>query len=292
VAEAALTKGDFFWAGNYFCFCLLLNGINRDMTTEQPTSTDSAARLLDILHRAKQHSGGTAAQAFAAVFEIDANDTAELYRRLSVCERTAQQLLELARSVTNDNFKKSFQKNIVSIIQVFTPRHLDGNWEEHKKRILDRDTHALQLCSDLLGQRFQEQLVDKDTLHDLSQKVDDLYSEVRDSDLDQNLKRTILDGLQAIRTAIHDYTVRGAEGLQEALSTAIGQYVIFNVYVNAQTQHDSAETTGNNKNANTKFELAAKYLNVLVGLGNLLKMAYHAGPQLVEYIRRMLPPPK
>ena len=81
--------------------------------------------------------------------------------------------------------------------------------------------------------------MDKDTLKDLSQKVDDLYSEVRDSDLDQNLKRTILDGLQAIRTAIHDYTVRGAEGLQEALATALGQYMIFNVYFNEQMQQDS-----------------------------------------------------
>ena len=87
--------------------------------------------------------------------------------------------------------------------------------------------------------RWQDQQNDKDALNEVSQKVDALYTEVRDSDLDQNLKRTIMDGLHAIRTAIHDYTVRGAEGLQEALSTAIGQYMIFNVYVNAQMQHGS-----------------------------------------------------
>jgi hypothetical protein len=155
----------------------------------------------------------------------------------------------------------------------------------------------LQLCSDLLGQNFQEQLIDKNALNEVSQKVDALYAEVRDSDLDQDLKRTIMDGLHAIRTAIHDYTVRGAEGLQEALSTAIGQYMIFNVYVSAQMQHGSAETeehvtSGNDTKANTKVELATKYLNVLVLLGNLVKMAYHTGPQLVEYIHRLLPPPK
>src|SRR5258708_5734539 len=125
------------------------------MTTEQPTSTDPAARLLEFLNTARHLSGGTAAQAFAKIFTTDANNTAELYRRLSQCERTAEQLLETVTGVTNDKFKKSFQKTIASVSEFFTPRHLDANWDEYKKRILDRDTHALQLCSDLLGAGFQ-----------------------------------------------------------------------------------------------------------------------------------------
>jgi hypothetical protein len=48
----------------------------------------------------------------------------------------------------------------------------------------------------------------------------------------------------------------------------------------------------NSDDKNTGLELTAKYVNVLVALGNLVTMAYHAGPQLAQYIQHLLPPAK
>jgi hypothetical protein len=263
------------------------------MTKEHENSTNPAARLLDIFNKAKPVTGGTAAQAFAKIFDIDSNNTSELYRRLSECEQTARQLAELAGSITNPKFEKSFKENIDSIVQFFSPRNLDENWERHKTKILDRDTTALQLCSDLVDSRFQEQSVEKATLDDLSKKVDDLYAQVRTSDLDDVLKGTMLNGLQAIRTAIHNYTVRGVEGLQEALATAVGQYMIFNLYANVQRDNSSEDKAGNDqKIPDKKSEIAKTYLTIVSLLGNIVTMAYHTAPKLAEYIHRLLPPPK
>ena len=272
------------------------------MTTEQPTTTDPAAILLALLNRARQHSQGTVAQGFAKVFEIDANDTPELFRRLSVSEAMAQRVLELIKNVGNDPLERAYQKNLASIVQFFAPRHLDQTWEEHKKKIFERDITALEYCSGLLAKTFQEQVIDKETLNALSQKVDDLYTEVRDSDLDQHLKRTVLNGLQAIKNAVHDYTIRGADALQEALTTALGDCVILNAVQKKKRKSKKSKkkiSEGQNeqdKPKADKLDITKKLLDITISLFNVVNMASASGPSLFEkvsgLIHRLLPPPK
>jgi hypothetical protein len=251
------------------------------MPDEKPSLTNPAARLLKLLETAKQATGGTVSTTFAVILGVKSGyDTAELYRRLAACVGEANRVRELLIVIGNKTVVANFSKHFPSIVEVFTPIHLDGGWNEYKNKIRTEDLAVLRIVVGLLEQHFPETFANQGTLNDLVEKVDKLYQDVLASNLEQNFKKAVLNGLHAIRTSIHNYAISGTDGLTEALSTAMGQVFIYNAY-------NSGNSSGTEK-PKDRAEITQRYLTIMTLVKGLIESAYRAAPHLTEFIKHLL----
>jgi len=240
--------------------------------------TNPAGRLLEILKRARAGSAPTTiAKGFAQIFDIGSDDFGELFRHLSLAEEAADQVSTLLKLSGNESFQRTYLECLPRIKRIFNVRHLDANWQQHiKDTLFDSELRDLQYCSDLLSEHFPEELIEADQLMELLKEVEALYDDVWTCDLDDDLKKIVLENLQTIKNAVNDYKIRGADGLQDALATIIGT---------AAMVRPIDTTSGSNT-----FERLSKVVDMLAKLLNLAKSAKPLLKAGAEVYRRLLPP--
>src|SRR5690606_37844735 len=84
---------------------------------------------------------------------------------------------------------------------------------------------ALRFCADTLSRERGEGEVDSDTLAELSTEVSSLLEKVLASEVPDELKVILSEGLEVVRRALLEYRLRGADGLRRALETVIGSLI-------------------------------------------------------------------
>jgi hypothetical protein len=186
------------------------------MADEQKPTTNAADRLLKIVQKAKGIQVPSVVQGFLKVFEI-LEDYAELYRRLSAASQEALFIGYLLRISENADMEGHYEHSRDRIVHFFCPRRFDTQWEVHKQIIKDEDIRMLGVCSTLIGRTTTEKIIEAGELSKILDDTKALREEVLKSDIKAELKAVILENLQRIDNAIHDYDVRGVQGLQEAL---------------------------------------------------------------------------
>jgi len=139
------------------------------------------------------------------------------------------------------------------------------------KTIFDQEIKALEFCSAALTRHYAEKVVPKEDLKELLIKVDDLYKYVWDLEIDERLKTTILEELASIQPAIHDYKIRGVEGLNETVATTM--LIVVTV----------EKATPDNRNLIDKLRDLADDLIRIVTVGTFLYEIYGS-------LRKSLPP--
>jgi hypothetical protein len=166
-------------------------------------------------------------RAFRAIFQIESTlPDDEVCRQLGVAAEVARNLVHQLKISGDIKAQKTYQNCLPAILNVLCPHNLDIVWKEHKSRITEREMIALQLCSVVLSETNAESEIDAANLSALLASVEELHLDVLNSDMSLGLKRIVLDNLHRIKTAIHDYYLRGAEPLEEALAMAVGSAVI------------------------------------------------------------------
>ena len=81
---------------------------------------------------------------------------------------------------------------------------------------------TMQWASKDMSSHISEQVIDQDELKSLQSEIECLTEKVIESDIDENLRIILIDGLTSLRQAIVDYRISGAEGIRQALDRNIG----------------------------------------------------------------------
>jgi len=187
--------------------------------TDSAKPNNPAARLLAILQEMKTTNAQNIAAGFAAVFGTNPSDLGEIYRCLGQVDRTIDEVAERLRLCGNTDFEQVYQTTVPRLKRAFSVTHFGQQWEEFKRQtIFDQEIKALEFCSAALARHYADKVVAAEELKDLLNKVNTLYGEVWDAHIDERLKTIILEELANIRRAIHDYKIRGAEGLNESVA--------------------------------------------------------------------------
>ena len=76
---------------------------------------------------------------------------------------------------------------------------------------------SLLLMSENISLRGGEEIISEENLANLQADVEDVINKVVDSDLEDNLKSVLFDGLEAVRNALLNYQMFGAEGIRQSL---------------------------------------------------------------------------
>jgi hypothetical protein len=77
---------------------------------------------------------------------------------------------------------------------------------------------GLAYCADAMSRLPEaEEVIERNILNDLLKDFEALTSEVLDSNINDELKAFLVRSIEDIRAAIHEYRLKGAAGLRQAL---------------------------------------------------------------------------
>jgi hypothetical protein len=112
------------------------------------------------------------------------------------------------------------------------------NYETYLREVTEGDLTVLAFCADVLSRYCREPVVEESQLEEILDSVGALYTDVFNSSLEDELKVFILDELEMLRRAIHEFRVRGFGRLKEAMPSVVGSYVITREWISKSEAND------------------------------------------------------
>ena len=197
------------------------------MTAATTYPPNLAGRLLAILQRAMVHAGTvTIRSVWAAVFGTKPDDVTSIQRKLVQLDRLVTRTEELIKADTSAN-PNLLLRHTPRIRAVLAVDNFDAPWDRPKKMLDGAPIADLEHCADQITRHYPEAEVEKDDLDQISTGATNLFNQFKAADdVDRLVQQSILQMLQGIRDAVAEYEIRGAEGLEDALSIAIGRLIV------------------------------------------------------------------
>lgn len=191
-------------------------------------------RLIGILKKAHEVAGRTSSQTanvgWPQVFDLSPNDQSlsgqmELISRLVETSKLVDEIENRLLSIEGLNHER-YLLPFSTIKTLFSNLINLGNTQFNPRAITDTHMAVLGFCEDKLSEYHSEAVIEENLLKELLSDLNGLYEEVKASSITEELKALILDQLHIIRTAIHEYRIRGVTRLKEALERIVGMYVV------------------------------------------------------------------
>ena len=150
-------------------------------------------------------------------------DHSQFHQSLTAVLGTAD---ELARFLQNHNVRnKETHLERVEIVRVAVFKLGSMKWPEFRQQFTNDFLRLLQWIDSDISDFWHESPLSDDDLASLQSEVERLIHDVVESELSEDIKRVILDGLEAVRGAILGYRIRGAEGIRQALDQNIASLI-------------------------------------------------------------------
>jgi hypothetical protein len=241
--------------------------------------SNSAGRLWKILNGLKSRSGGEVYTQLGQILGIEPGDPVAYMAALSALISALDSVDRQVRAVPDVNHPLHLHA-LPHLRGVLGSARQNQNFDQFKAQLFSQDSlTCLMFCADLLGKTDPEDEIPPDELKSLLEDISHLYESILTSTLPKPVKALILDQLENIRRAVHEYRVRGVRALKEALATAVGQV------------HLHAEELKNAKSDTDRSELSefAKVLNTVDTLVSVATKAQKLLAPILPYLPLILP---
>lgn len=188
--------------------------------TEAGISGNIAGRIYRILHAAsKQPDGHPTRNVWAKALQCHPDDTPLIYGRLLLL-RFALDRIEEESKHAQLRSRGLLVRHFDNIRGVLSPNHLNEDWGRYGKLLRNGELVALEVLANELP---TEEEISKEELEEIGKLVAELDAAIRESQLDLAVRLWILDLLEGVRRSLHEYDIRGADGLRSAISSIIGE---------------------------------------------------------------------
>lgn len=211
-------------------------------------NTNLAERLHQILYKAKNISNGpmNCFVGWGRVFEIELigrnteqinnpNEQHPITFHYKVQMEILHRLFELNHLITEieEKIKQVAESDYELYLNPFSrirttisPTRLTDNFSSILSEVTEGDMVTIRFCSQLLSKNFPEKSADEASLKELIIEIQDLYERINNSDLSYELKEILLDLLETMRQAIHEYRIRGISRLKEGIAEVLGKLIL------------------------------------------------------------------
>ena len=187
--------------------------------------------------------------------------------------------LNILVTEVQDNIKKIPDINYSLYLSPFprleyaiSPARLSDNFASAMAEISDSDLVIIEFCSELLSKNFFEKLIDEPLLKELLNEIHQLYERIKQSDISLNLKEVLLDLLETMRRAIHEYRIRGIKGFEDGLAKILGK-LILNRDLIQNSNSDEVKEVGQLWNKFVSlYSFAADSIQVIEGVQKVLPL--------------------
>jgi uncharacterized protein (UPF0147 family) len=262
-----------------------------DVSPDQPKPSDSparrnpATRLLEILSAARgADPNRSALEAWCSVFEIvEPNSEEALFecqRRLLALRKLFGET-ELALRQIPDINEELFVRPVSELAAVVNIKALDSGWQHRMATLHPNRMLALKYAEDLLNkdQESCENEIPTDEINEILSELNTLYESIAGSSLPSNVRTALLDIVEEIRRGLHEYRVRGASALKDALSRSVGIIAGNKQEIDENSDADEIKALGRML---TRIDAAYSFA---VRVTPLLTAAAHLLPALAEHVK-------
>ena len=193
-----------------------------------PEQTNPFKRLHDnlsvVIDYARNNglSTGTLAQvAWIRAYSLDELGFLQKLHELMFIVDSCEQVIGQEQAINQGLYLKQITevKRALSLLSMNS-----GSWGDFLAILNDNFMVSLLLMSENISFHGGEEVIPGEELASLQSDIEDLVNKVVDSDIDADIKSVLLEGLEAVRQAILNYRVSGAEGIRNAVDRNIGSY--------------------------------------------------------------------
>jgi hypothetical protein len=171
-------------------------------------SDNPGKRLYSFLSRAQSTGGSTVRAGFASLFQVQENDTREIFRGLADMSDLADEAPSLLEWQGRTDTVAAYADHLPMIKRFFAVENFDAGWAAYKQtKLRNEDIATVKVCASILAASTAQ--ISESELDGLRRETDDLYDTISNAEIDRDLKRVLLDSVQKIKQAIHDYQVWG-----------------------------------------------------------------------------------
>ena len=191
------------------------------------TPNNPAERLHVLLLAAKQNPKlrqQEAIKAWASLLLVPDGNESLILRRLGGVMDLPMQIKEQISSIPEIEHAL-YLRWMPKIEGAFRAHHLGGGFAGFLDTIDDTTLFGIEHCASLLARRAPELGIKPEDLESIANEVADLVAQVRDSEIEEDLKLFILKHLYTIRKAIDEYQLFGAKPLSTAMGEAMASLV-------------------------------------------------------------------
>lgn len=125
-----------------------------------------------------------------------------------------------------DEDYESYKIPLPKIRAAIIPSRLGEGFSSALAQIKDADIQLLRLCAKAIEKDFSEKVVDEEEIIKIKSEVEELYEEIRRAEINQELKTVLLELLEAMRQAIHEYRIRGINSFKDSIALIIGKIIM------------------------------------------------------------------
>jgi hypothetical protein len=184
-----------------------------------------AGRYYEILRLAKTKGDKLLIrQMWAQILSEDENDDSAITKKVIEVYQLGEEVKSLI-SMTEGVNKELYLSSFPQIEKAIFPLNLNSTWEAQKKQLNDGVMTRLQFCSELLSSIYTEEQLQEEDLEQVTKLIEELFNSVLKSSLDGEIRLTLLEEVERLRTALSMYQIKGAKGLKLSLQSTIGMVV-------------------------------------------------------------------
>lgn len=204
--------------------------------------------------RAK-NPNATNGEVYKQALTLGCTDDSELHVRLAEIKREIDSVE--AHGIETETAGSVWLTHFSSLRAYFSPDKLPDKFQPLPAK------DAINLVLDYFAQQMPEEPIDTEArLENLLRNVADLFSTVKDMELQPSLKTWVLELLQMIQHAIQRYFISGAKGLRREF---------YKIAATLQERYHEFEAA-TPEQAKKLSEVVAEYLNVTTLLNNVFKI--------------------
>lgn len=183
-----------------------------------------AGRLYRVLSQApsEQYAKLHAREVWAKLLELeDPKDNVGIYRGIGLLLDQLDKVEEILRSKP-DIEQQVYLQNFPRLRQGIATPTLDAPWAHSQRHLTAEAVRDLLFCSTKISEFYSEGHLEAEEIKEISVELSKLMESVLESSIDPDLRKILLDLLEAIRRALAEYRIRGTSGLREATAQSIG----------------------------------------------------------------------
>jgi hypothetical protein len=243
--------------------------------------TSPGKRLQEILRGIAEESTGPGRNRnqkdnWFKYFGIDHTDhdaNADLTDQLVNLRRLFDEVIDILVSVPNIN-KDLFVAPLFEMRVVATDMSLVPREPEHTfKHLRDDQLVKLDFIADYVGGlgEYNETVIPPALLVEIETEARNLSDQISDSKLNRNLKKILLDIVNDLLNAIHNYKINGAKGIKDSLAKASGAVFVNHGEFKTKEDQDELQKVANLMDLATKAYKAANTVHAIyVGITTVL----------------------
>lgn len=198
-------------------------------------------RLLDVLESVKKiHDHTTTRDAWAQIFGCHNSDTSSLLNGLA-------RLISLVGDAKAATLRYAQGDPTIylapfSQIELMLSRvNFDQHWGTIKSLVNDKMISGLEFGDHMLSFKFGERSIHEHEIESLLSGLAELLEECLDSELPDELKRFLARSIEGLRSALINYRISGADGIQSEIDRIAG--AIFRHKDDVQSAKENPETS-------------------------------------------------